>query len=175
MSDHQYLNPFLALPRNGAVFFAGSAFYIGFIDTGVRDSLRNPRTQLTQWANMYKRAAPTMAFLAAGTALAALKAFQTSKEPLWLIGGLTMFAIIPYTVLFMRGLNNELKHEDRYSGDVIDITKRDGIIAKLKTWANLHRVRFALAAVAAFVFYIAEGESNIAKPDINIAANINVK
>lgn len=50
MSDHQYLSPVLALPRTGAMFVTGANFYLAFIDPSVRDSLRNPRTQLTQWA-----------------------------------------------------------------------------------------------------------------------------
>lgn len=55
---------------------------------------------------MYKRAAPVMMGLIAGTSILAGKAYHASKEPLWVFGGLTMFSIIPFTLLFMKGIND---------------------------------------------------------------------
>ena len=106
MSDHQLLNPFLMLPRTGALFFAGAAFFIAFIDPQVRDTIRNPRTKLTQWTNMYQISTPIMVSLILGTTGAAIKAYFDTKENLWLIGGLTMSSIIAYTFIFMMKLNN---------------------------------------------------------------------
>ena len=79
MSDHQYLNPILGIPRIGAVLFTGAAFHIGFIDTGVRDDLPNPRTKLLQWANLNNRTTPFMGLLTIGTTAAALNAYRFSK------------------------------------------------------------------------------------------------
>ena len=125
MPDHQYLHPILAFPRFGATFFASSAFYIGFIDPFVRESLRNPRQQLTHWATMYNYASVVMSSVVLGTSFAALKAYHQSKEPLWVIGGLAMFSIFPYTFVIMGKLNKDLNHEDKYTGAEVDIKKRD--------------------------------------------------
>ena len=173
MSEHQYLNPFLALPRTGALFFSGSAFYIGFVDPFVRDSLRNPRAQLTHWGTMFRWSSVIMLGIAAGTGASALKAYEVSKEPMWLIGGLAMMSVVPYTALFLRPLNNELLHEDKYTGAEIDISKRDGVIASLKKWVKLHRVRLLISLTAAFIFYVAEGESSGGSKGIQV--DIEVK
>ena len=101
-----------------------------------------------------------MAGIAVGTSVASLKAYEVSKEPLWIIGGLVMMSVVPYTAVFLRNTNNELLHEDKYTGAEIDISKRDGVIASLKRWVKLHRVRILISLTAAFVFYLAEGESS---------------
>ena len=160
MSEHQYLNPFLALPRTGALFFSGSAFYTAFVDPIVRNSLRNPRAQLTHFGTMYRYGSVVMIAIAVGTGAAALKAYEVSKEPLWIIGGLVMMSVVPYTRLFLKSINDELLHEDKYSGAEVDISKRDGVIANLKKWVKLHRVRLLISLTAAFIFYLAEGESS---------------
>ena len=108
MSDHQYLNPFFALPRTGALFFSGSAFYVGFIDPFVRSSLPNPRDQLTHWGTMFKVTKVVMPAIAIATSLSTLKAYQVSKEPLWIMGGLAMMSLFPYTAIFLRKTIQEL-------------------------------------------------------------------
>ena len=79
MSDHQYMHPFIALPRTGALLFAGSAFYIGWIDHFARDSIPNVRHQLTHWATSFKFSSVIMASLAAGTTALGLKAYEHTK------------------------------------------------------------------------------------------------
>ena len=108
MSDHQYLNPFLALPRTGALFFSGSAFYVGFIDPFVRRSLQNPRDQLTHWGSMNRWTKGIMPLIAILTSASTLKAYQITKEPLWIMGGLAMMSLFPYTALFLRRIIQEL-------------------------------------------------------------------
>ena len=157
MPDHQYLNPAFALPRFGSTFFAGSAFYVGFVDPFVRESLRNPRQQLTHWGSMYKYSSMVMPLIALGTSLSALRAYQISKEPLWVIGSLAMFSVVPYTYIFLGKLIKDLKHEDKYTGAEIDVRMRDEILGKMKKWLNGHRVRILIALLSTFIFYVAEG------------------
>ncbi len=40
----------LSLPRTFAFAFAGSTFYVGYLDPFVRNKLSNPRHKLTHWA-----------------------------------------------------------------------------------------------------------------------------
>ena len=86
-----------------------------------------------------------------------------------------MISIIPYTAVLLKKINSELLHEDKYAGPELDISKRDGVIASLKRWVKLHRVRFLISLAAAFIFYLAEGESSGGKKEIKIEAEINVQ
>ena len=175
MPDHQYLNPFFALPRTGALFFSGSAFYVGFIDPLVRSSLPNPRDQLTHWAAMFKWTKVIMPTIAIATSVSTLKAYQVSKEPLWIMGGLAMMSLFPYTAIFLKRTIQVLQHEDKYAGTQIDITRRDGVMTFIKRWVRLHRVRVLISLAAAFIFYIAEGESSDGQTTIKIDADIKIQ
>jgi hypothetical protein len=175
MSDHTYLHPILGAPRCGALLFAGSAFYIGTIDPIVRESLRNPRYQLTHWATMYKWSAMIMGSLVLGTGIAGFAAFNHSREPLWIFGSLTMLSVFPYTFGIMRPTNNELLHEDKSTGHEVEGGRRDGLLAKMKSWVRLHRVRIVIALCAATIFYLAEGESATPQKTLHIDYDVNVK
>ena len=79
----------------------------------MRDSLNHPRQQLKHWASMYKYASVVMQLVTAGSTLSAIRAYQLTKEPLWLIGGGVMFSVIPFTYIVLGGLIKNLQQEER--------------------------------------------------------------
>lgn len=66
----------LGLPRTCALLFAGSAFYIGFIDPQVRNSQQFEKNQLIHWSSMYNHSKWPMATLAAAASLFGANAYR---------------------------------------------------------------------------------------------------
>lgn len=102
---------YLSLPRTGSLLFAGPALYLSFIDPFVLASHTNVKDKLIHWSNMYNFSKIPMASLAIISTVFGLKAYLDTKESLWLWGSGAIFAVVPWTLLFIMPINNELAHD----------------------------------------------------------------
>jgi len=92
---------------------------------------------------MYRRAARVQAPLAiTGTGMAILPWLA------WLVGGLSLFAVLPWTYVRIMPINNQLLDPNRAPG-------APDTEALLRDWGRLHAVRTALSGLA-FVLFLAE-------------------
>lgn len=150
-----YLSPELALPRCSALLFAGSAFYIGFLDPIVRSNYDNPRTNLYHWAGVAKVSQIAMNVLAGVTGLLGLNAYRITQEPLWAWGSLAILAAIPFSLFGLRPLEKHLHDEHRVASTNLESSRCDGILNKIGSWVWRHRIETVLAVTSAVLFYLA--------------------
>ncbi|MFA4904561.1 MAG: DUF1772 domain-containing protein [Desulfobaccales bacterium] len=125
--------------------FTGAAFYIYFVEHPARLEC-GPALGVPEFAASYKRAKimqPLLAFLGffGGSA-----AWLTGAGVWWLIGGIIMGSLFPFTIILMLPINNELNNPslDKNSPLAVELLSR---------WGNLHRIR-ALASLVAFVLFL---------------------
>jgi uncharacterized membrane protein len=93
------------------------------------------------FAPMYRRAAPLQVTLAFVGTLAALWTWWQGAGGAWLVGGLLLFSAVPFTLIAILPVTNELLAEGR-SPDAADTEPL------LRRWALLHAVRTAASGAA---------------------------
>jgi hypothetical protein len=127
-----------------ATLFAGAAIYILVAEQPARLVLED-RSLLLQWQQSYPRAARMQAGLAVLASLVGGFAFWRSRDLLWLAGATLMLANLPFTLIVIAPINNELL---ALSPEQAGSTCR----ALVERWGWLHAVRagLSLAAMAAF-------------------------
>ena len=99
------------------------------------------------FAPMYRRAAPMQASLALIGSVAGSIAWFTGSGWPWLVGGLLLFAVVPFTFLRMMSVNNKLKEPGRDP-------EASETLALLHQWGRLHMVRSVLSALAFVTFLL---------------------
>jgi hypothetical protein len=106
---------------------------------------------------MYNTSKFVMAPLALISALLGINAYRLTEERLWLYGSLASFAIIPFTLFGIMGINKKLFEDEKAArkGQI-----NDGVASRLVQWVWRHRVRALLSVVAAGLYYVAEGRTN---------------
>ena len=128
-----------------AVFF-GAAIYISIV--------QHPAALNTGglvpgrfFSPMYHRAAPMQASLAIIGSIAAIIRWSISSGWLWLVGGLFLFAVIPFTFIWMKSVNDQLKESNRdpESTETLDLLNR---------WGQLHWIRSIMGGLAFLTFLI---------------------
>src|SRR6266404_3466528 len=87
--------------------FTGAALYVSFVEHPARISC-GTRLAITEFAPSYKRGTVMQASLAAVGTLAAIAAWLLGAPSLWLIGGLLLGAVIPFTLIVILPTNNRL-------------------------------------------------------------------
>lgn len=124
--------------------FAGAAIYILVAEQPARLVLED-RPLLLQWQQSYPRAARMQAGLAVLASLAGGFAFWRSRDLLWLAGAALMLANLPFTLIVIAPINNELL---ALGAEQAGAAGR----APIERWGWLHAVRagLSLAAMAAF-------------------------
>ena len=124
--------------------FAGAALYISFVEHPAR-ILCGTRLAITQFAPSYKRATVTQASLAALGTLAAIAAWLQGAPAPWLVGGLLLGAVIPFTLIVILPTNKRLLDPS---------LDKDSKLAEhlLQRWAMLHAVRTCLSFVSFLMF-----------------------
>ncbi len=139
------LSESLSLLASG--LFAGAALYISFVEHPARMQC-GTTIALTQFAPTYKRATIMQASLAALGTLAAMAAWLQGAPATWLIGGLLLGTVIPFTLIVIVPTNNRLLDPslDKYSALALQLLHR---------WAKLHAVRSALSLASFLVFLFA--------------------
>ena len=103
------------------------------------------RSRSQYLAPSYRRAARIQVFFAALGFIAAVAAWLTGDSVAWLIGGLMLGGVIPFTLIFIMPTNRQL-----LSPAVEKTSPRTR--ALLEQWGRLHAVRSGLSLAALFIF-----------------------
>jgi hypothetical protein len=125
--------------------FTGAALFLTFVEHPGRMEL-GPVLGIPSFAAMYKRATrmqPGLAFLSFSGGMAA---WLAGANIWWLLGGIIMGALFPYTIILMLPVNLELISPglDKNSLRAAQL---------LDKWGNLHKYR-TLAGLVAFVIFL---------------------
>jgi len=122
--------------------FAGAAIYINLVEHPARMQLDTPNAT-AQWAPSYTRATLMQAPLAVIGLLSATAAWWIGAGTAWLIAGLLLGAVVPFTFIVIMPTNNRLLDPSRDRGS-------SETRALLAHWVRLHAVRSVLG-LSAFV------------------------
>ena len=138
--------PFQLIATLCAAIFAGAAVYINLVEHPARMSL-GPAVALAEWKPSYHRATLMQAPLAILGLAAALGAWLGGAGRVWLVGGLLLGAVVPFTLLVIFATNKQLL-DPAIAGD-LDRTR-----VLLNRWNRLHAVRSALGLAALLMFLV---------------------
>jgi hypothetical protein len=124
--------------------FTGAAVYVSFVEHPARMNC-GVEIAATEFPPSYRRASVMQATLAALGLLASVAAWLAGATFWWLVGGVVLAVVIPFTLIVMLPTNKQLLSPtlDRRSAQ----TER-----LLALWGRLHVVRSALSAVALLLF-----------------------
>jgi hypothetical protein len=124
--------------------FAGAALYINLVEHPARME-GGTALALTEWVPSYRRATRMQAPLAVVGGLAALGVWLAGAGRGWLMGGLLLVSVVPFTLIVLMPTNRAL--QTLASGH--DVA---GAVTLLARWNRLHAVRSALSGTAFVVF-----------------------
>jgi uncharacterized membrane protein len=101
-----------------------------------------------EWRPSYKRATVMQASLAVAGSLLAIAAWLVGAGLIWLLAGLVLGSVVPFTLIVMWPTNKQLEDPD------LDTTSE---LARslLVRWGHLHAVRSALSLVALILMLFA--------------------
>ena len=124
--------------------FSGAAVYINFVEQPARLSC-GVQLAVTEWRPSYKRGTLMQAPLALIGSLSALISWWFDRGLAWLIGGLLLLLIIPFTLVVILPTNKRLESQD------LDLSLEEAGCL-LRRWGRLHAVRSILSGAAFLVF-----------------------
>ncbi len=127
-----------------AGLFAGAAIYINAVEHPARMSL-GTATALAEWRPAYRRATLMQAPLAIAGLVAALAAWATGAGSTWLVGGILLGSVVPFTLVVAFPVNKQLL-DPAMDRDL------DRARALLTRWNRLHGVRTLLSVAALLLF-----------------------
>src|SRR2546428_11054790 len=119
--------------------FTGAAVYISLVEHPARMEC-GLEIAATEFAPSYRRASIMQATLAALGLLASVTAWRAGATFWWLVGGVVLCAVIPFTLIVILPTNKQLLCPtlDRRS------TQTERLLAR---WGALHAVRSVLSGV----------------------------
>jgi uncharacterized membrane protein len=129
-----------------AGLFAGAAVYINLVEHPARVEC-GTEVALKEFAPSYRRATVLQVSLAALGFTSAIVAWFNSGSVWWLVGGVTLGSVIPFTLVVIFPTNKRLLDPS------LD-KKSDVANALLARWATLHAVRSILSLVAFIIFIV---------------------
>jgi hypothetical protein len=129
-----------------AGLFAGAAIYINLAEHPARLSL-STEIAVATWRPSYKRATLVQVPLAVMSSLAAVLAWLLGGGSGWLIGGICIIFVVPFTLLVIKPTNNKLLAAD------LDFEAPETRLL-LKRWGRLHAIRSLLSAIATVIFLV---------------------
>src|SRR5262245_13562803 len=129
-----------------AALFAGAALYINAVEHPARMSC-GPESALAEWAMSYHRATWMQVPLAAVGCGCAIGAWAAGSSIWWLIGGVILILVVPFTQLIIMPINKRLASGHSMGGDEK--------CELLNRWNRLHTVRTALGVSALVIFLTA--------------------
>ena len=124
-----------------AALFAGAAVYVSLVEHPARMEC-GTELAATEFGPSYRRGAVMQASLAILATVAGIACFAVGGGPLWLWGGLAVFAAVPFTLVVILPTNKRLLEpgRDRRSAETR---------ALLVKWGQLHAVRTLLGLASA--------------------------
>jgi hypothetical protein len=124
--------------------FTGASLYINLVEHPARMEC-GVEIAATEFAPSYRRATVMQATLAAVGLLASVAAWLAGATFWWLVGGLLLGAVIPFTLIVILPTNKQLLNPalDKHSGQTGQLLAR---------WGRLHAVRSILSALALLLF-----------------------
>ena len=125
--------------------FAGAAIYINLVEHPARME-GGTALALTEWVPSYRRATRMQAPLAVVGGVAALGAWLTGAGRGWLVGGLLLVSVVPFTLLVLMPTNRAL--QTLASGQ--EVAEPATLLSR---WNRLHAVRSAVSGTA-FVLFV---------------------
>ena len=124
--------------------FTGAAVYVNLVEHPARMQC-GVEVAATEFAPSYRRATVMQAILAAVGLLSSIAAWLAGATYWWLVGGIVLGSVIPFTLIVILPTNKRLLRPtlDRRSPQ----TER-----LLAHWAALHTVRSVLSGLALLLF-----------------------
>jgi hypothetical protein len=120
--------------------FTGAAVYISLVEHPAR--LLCPTAHaVEQWRPSYKRAIVIQVSLAVAGSLLAIAAWLTGAGLVWLLAGVLLGSVVPFTLVVMWPTNKQL--EDPGLDTTNELAR-----SLLVRWGRLHAIRSALSLVA---------------------------
>ena len=129
-----------------ASLFAGAAVYINLVEHPARMQ-SGIRPALTEFAPSYHRATVTQVSLAVAGFLSGLVAWRSGSEAGWLIGGVLLVLVIPFTALVILPTNKKLR--DPATANDLDLAEK-----LLTRWGRLHALRSVLSLASLLTFLL---------------------
>jgi Domain of unknown function (DUF1772) len=136
------------LATSAAGLFSGASIYINLVEHPARTQC-GTAIAVAQWGPSYKRATVMQASLAAVGFLSAMGAWMHGAGGLWLIGGILLGLVIPFTLIVILPTNRKLLAPD-LAKESLDARRL------LDSWARLHAVRSVLSFSSFLVFLLAQ-------------------
>jgi uncharacterized membrane protein len=126
--------------------FAGAAAYINLVEQPARLSC-GVQLAVTEWRPSYKRGTLMQVPLALIGSLSALVSWRFDGSRAWLVGGLLLLLVIPFTLVVILPTNKRLESQE------LDLRSKEAE-RLLRRWGRLHAVRSLLSGAAFIVFLI---------------------
>jgi len=144
MEAVQQLAKFLTTLSCG--LFAGAAIYISLVEHPARLEC-GAELAVTEFGPSYRRAAVMQASLAAAGLVCAIGAWLAGAGVWWLIGGILLGSVIPFTLVVIMPTNKQLLAPtlDKGSPQARELLSR---------WGKLHALRSVLSGLALVIFLL---------------------
>ncbi len=128
-----------------AGLFAGAAVYVTVAEHPARVEC-GPALALKEFGPSYRRAALMQGVLAVVGLVAGVVAWGQGLGAGWLVGGLLLGAMVPFTLVIIMSTNRRLLDArlDSGSGEAVELLAR---------WGRLHAVR-TIVSIVVFVFFV---------------------
>ena len=133
-----------------AGLFAGASVYINLVEHPARIQA-GTKVALMEFAPSYHRATVTQVSLAIVGFLSALAAWRLRSDSRWLIGGVLLVSVIPFTALVILPTNKQLL--DPETANDLDLAEK-----LLTRWGRLHAVRSVLSLTSLLLFLFLPGK-----------------
>ena len=126
--------------------FTGAAVYINLVEHPARMKC-GARLAVTEFSPSYHRAAVMQASLAVFGFLTATATWLMDGSRWWLVGGIILVTVVPYTLVAIMPTNRQLLDPD---------LDKDSVLAHrlLRKWNRLHAVRSLLSFIAFLIFIL---------------------
>lgn len=124
--------------------FTGAAVYINLVEHPARMQC-GTRLAATEFAPSYRRASVMQASLAAIGFAAATGAWLMGASSWWLVGGVLLGSVIPFTLIVIMPTNRKLLQPDLHRESELTLHL-------LEKWGRLHAVRSLLSLIAFLIF-----------------------
>jgi uncharacterized membrane protein len=124
--------------------FAGASLYINLVEHPARMEC-GTELAATEFAPSYRRAAIMQASLAILGFLASMLVWLRGNDGWWLVGGLLLVLVVPFTLIVIMPTNRKLLDPSLDKG-------ADSTAKLLSKWASLHAVRTCLSILALLIF-----------------------